>query len=264
MLKIGVALQRARLCDFVQEVLDVAVPELADLGLFRSAGCAVNEPETFDFIEDLSIKVACKCRRRTWTELVGLLQGKWRDLGPLGKIRWREIRRRQLVVSGLGSRHVRRWSYIRSIGAARSEKLAGNCLPNGYSLGLSLIIGKQRQVLLQFRIQRRLKRRVQEHEDIMSCLIGRSYLGRAPRNVGKAHKVRTEPWVDIIDGIINGGVQNCETTSGVNGSWLSAGRANDRQKGSIPLDHCVDRLGRILLFVRRCIRKRSDVQERAN
>src|SRR6266481_9854571 len=160
MLEIEMTLQRGSLCDLVPEVLDVAVPELADLSLFRRSRCAVNEPETFHLIEDLSIKVARECRRRTRAELVGPLQCKRRDLRPLGKIRWREIRRRQLVVSGLGSRDVRRWSYIRSISTARSEKLAGNCLPNGYSLSLSLIIGKQGQVLLQFRIQRRLKRRI--------------------------------------------------------------------------------------------------------
>src|SRR6266436_4383977 len=167
MLKVEMALQRGRLPDLVPEVLDVAVPELADLGLFGSAGCAVNEPEAFDFIEDLSVKAACECGRRIGTELVGPLQRKRHDLRPLGKIRRREIRRRQLVVSGLGSRDVRRWSYIRSISSARSEQLAGNCLPNGYSLSLSFIIGKQGQVLLQFRIQRRLKRRIKEHEDIM-------------------------------------------------------------------------------------------------
>ena len=47
----------------------------------------------------------------------------------------------------------------------------------------------------------------------MCCLIGRSYLGRAPRNVGKVHKVRTEPWLNIIDGVVDGGVQNREITS---------------------------------------------------
>jgi len=50
----------------------------------------------------------------------------------------------------------------------------------------------------------------------------------------------------------------------VNGSWLSAGRPNDCQKSPIPLDDGVDGLGRILLFVRRCIRKRSELQARAN
>src|SRR4029077_2631893 len=74
MLEIEITLQRGSLCDLVPEVLDIAVPELADLSLFLSAGCAVNEPETFNFIEDLSIKGACECRRRTGTELVGLLQ----------------------------------------------------------------------------------------------------------------------------------------------------------------------------------------------
>src|SRR5260370_5663338 len=101
MLKIEMALQRSRLPDLVPEVLDVAVPELADLSLFGSAGCAVNEPEAFHLIEDLSIKVARERRRRTGTELVGLLQSKRRDLRPLGKISRREVRRRQLVVSGL-------------------------------------------------------------------------------------------------------------------------------------------------------------------
>src|SRR6201982_1953307 len=134
------ALQRGRLCDFVQEVLDVAVPEPADLGLFRSASCAVNEPETFDFIEDLSIKVACQCRRRVGTKLVGPLQRKRRDLGPLGKIRRREIRRRQLVVSGLVTWDIRRWNYIGSIRAARGKQLACNCLPHGYSLSFFLVI----------------------------------------------------------------------------------------------------------------------------
>src|SRR6266566_3327865 len=86
-------IQRRSLRDLVPEVLNVAVPELADLGLFRSAGCTVNEPETLDFVEDPSINGACECGRRPGTELVRLLQRKRCDLGPLGKIRWREIRR---------------------------------------------------------------------------------------------------------------------------------------------------------------------------
>src|SRR5206468_219525 len=50
MLETEMALQRGSLCDLVPEVLDVAVPELADLRLFRSACYAVNQPETFNFI----------------------------------------------------------------------------------------------------------------------------------------------------------------------------------------------------------------------
>jgi len=61
----------------------------------------------------------------------------------------------------------------------------------------------------------------------MSCLIGRGYLGRTPGNVLKAHKVRTELWLDIIDCVVDGGVQNREIASRMNGRWLSAGRAND-------------------------------------
>jgi len=79
---------------------------------------------------------------------------------PLGEIRWREVRWRQLVVAGRSSWDIRRWSYIRSIGAASSEQLAGNCLSNRYSLSFSLIIAKLGEVLLQFRVQRRLKRRI--------------------------------------------------------------------------------------------------------
>jgi hypothetical protein len=135
-------IQRRSLPDLVPEVLDVAVPELADLGLFRSAGCTVNEPKTFNFVEDPSINVACECGRRPGTEFVRLLQRKRCDLGPLGEIRWREIRRRQLVVSGLGSGDVWRWNYIRSISTARSEQLTGNCSPHDYSLSFSLVIGK--------------------------------------------------------------------------------------------------------------------------
>src|SRR4029077_18927823 len=80
MLEIEITLQRGSLCDLVPEVLDVAVPELADLSLFRGSRCAVNEPEIFNFIEGLSIKIARECRRRTGTELVGLLQSKRRHL----------------------------------------------------------------------------------------------------------------------------------------------------------------------------------------
>src|SRR5947208_15333623 len=93
--------QRRSLRDLVPEVLNVAVPELADLGLFCSAGCTRNEPETFDFVEDPSINGACECGRRPGTEFVRLLQRKWSDLGPLGKIRSRALKPRQLVVSGL-------------------------------------------------------------------------------------------------------------------------------------------------------------------
>ena len=98
----------------------------------------------------------------------------------------------------------------------------------------------------------------------MSCLISRSYFGRAPRNIGKSHEVGTELWLDIIDGVVDGSVQNCEIASRVNGSWLTTGRENDYQKRSIPLDDGVEGLGRFLLFVPGCIRKRSDLQESAN
>jgi hypothetical protein len=98
----------------------------------------------------------------------------------------------------------------------------------------------------------------------MSCPVGRSYFGRAPRNAGKVHKVRTELWFDIIDAVVDGGVQDCEIAGRVNGSWLSAGRPNDCQKSSIPLNDGVDGLGRILFFIRRCLRNGSEPQESGN
>src|SRR5207244_7946227 len=73
MLEIEIKLQRGSLCDLVPEVLDVAVPELANLSLFRGSGCAVNEPETYNFIEDLGITCACEGGRRPRTKVGGLV-----------------------------------------------------------------------------------------------------------------------------------------------------------------------------------------------
>ena len=86
-------------------------------------------------------------------------------------------------------------------------------MPHDYSLSFSLVIGKQREILFQFRVQRRLKHRIEGHQDIMSCLIGRSYFGRTPRNVRKPRKVRAELWLDTIDGVVDGGVQNRKIAS---------------------------------------------------
>ena len=47
----------------------------------------------------------------------------------------------------------------------------------------------------------------------MSCRIGRSYFGRTPRNVRKPHQVRAELRLDIIDGVVDGRVQNRKIAS---------------------------------------------------
>src|ERR1700731_630097 len=99
MLKIEMATESGSLRDPVSEVLDVTVPEHSDLSLFRSPECAAEEPEPFDFIEYLSISHARELRRRSGVELVGPVQSKRSDARPLGKIRVREIRRRQLVIA---------------------------------------------------------------------------------------------------------------------------------------------------------------------
>src|SRR5439155_27156138 len=148
-LLIEVMLSHVRICHVVPEVLDVTIPKLPDLSLFRGSGCAVNEPETFYLIEGLSISGACECWRRMGKKLVGPLQCKWSDLRQLGKICWREVRWRQLVVSGLGPRQIHRWRYIRSVGTACGEEFGGDCLADSHSLSFSLIIGKLHEVLLE-------------------------------------------------------------------------------------------------------------------
>src|SRR5882724_4761249 len=77
----------------VPKVLNVTIPKLPYLSLFRGPGCAVNKSQIFDFIEYFSIGGACECWRRTGAKLAGPLQCKRVDLRPLGKIRWREVRR---------------------------------------------------------------------------------------------------------------------------------------------------------------------------
>src|SRR5439155_12190653 len=114
-------------------------------------------------IEALSMGDACQRRRRTGKKLVGPLQCKWSDFRPLGKIRSREVRWRQLVISGLGPRQIQRWRYIRPVGTACDKEFGGDCLADSHSLSFSLIIGKLREVLLEFPVQRSLKRRIQGH-----------------------------------------------------------------------------------------------------
>lgn len=86
-------------------------------------------------------------------------------------------------------------------------------MPDGDSVLFSIIVGKLRQVLLQFRVQRCLKRGVEEHEDITSRRIGGRYLGGTPGNVGKTNQVRIELWIDVIDRVVDGRVQNCKIAS---------------------------------------------------
>jgi len=50
--------QSRGLRDLIPEVLNVAVPELPDLGLIRGASCTADESKTFDFIEGLGVLVA--------------------------------------------------------------------------------------------------------------------------------------------------------------------------------------------------------------
>src|SRR5260370_36369250 len=110
--------QRRGLRDFVPEVLNVAIPESANLCLLRGAGCAGDETQTLDFIETLCVFVARQQRWRSGTKFVRARDGKRSDLRPLCEVRWCEIGRRELVISRLVSRDKRRRSDVRSVGAA--------------------------------------------------------------------------------------------------------------------------------------------------
>src|SRR4029077_21038561 len=90
--------------DFVPEVLNVAIPESSNQGLLRGAGCAGDEAQTHDFIENLGVLVARQLGWRSGTKFISTRDGKRSDLRPLREVRWCEIGRRELVISWLVSR----------------------------------------------------------------------------------------------------------------------------------------------------------------
>ena len=74
------------LCDLVPEVLDVAIPELSDLGLVGVASGAVNKAQALDFVEGFCVDIAGELRRRCGTKFIGTGEGEGCDFGPLDKV----------------------------------------------------------------------------------------------------------------------------------------------------------------------------------
>src|SRR6202049_2847119 len=124
--------------DFVPEVLNVAVPEVSDQGLLRGAGFAGDETQTFDFIENPFVLVACQLWRRSGTKFVSARQGKRSYLGPLREVCRCEIGRRKLVFSRLVYRNIGGASDIRTVGAAERQNLGGHGLSDGEAVRLVL------------------------------------------------------------------------------------------------------------------------------
>src|SRR5439155_27120568 len=130
--------QSCGLCDLVPEVLNITIPEHSNQGLLRGTSCAVDESQTFNFIKNTGVLVACQLGRRAGTKFVGARQGKRRDLRPLREIRCREIGWCQLVASRLVSRNERRRRNARSVIASQGQDLSRNGL--SYRDAISLIL----------------------------------------------------------------------------------------------------------------------------
>ena len=76
----------------------------------------------------------------------------------------------------------------------------------------------------------------------MGGLVGRSFSGSMPRNVWKADKIGNEGLVNVVDGVIDGSLQDGEAASRMNGGRLGTRSPCDHQKSPVPLNDWVDRL----------------------
>src|SRR5579864_5780800 len=215
--------QRGGLRDFVPEVLNVAVPEVSNQGLLPGTSLTANETQTLDFIEGFCVLLAGQLRWRTWAKFISACQGERSDLRPLYEVSWCEIRRRELVVSRLVSRNIRRQSNSRSVSAAEGQNLCGNFLSDGDAVRFVLSFRNLRQVLLKFSVERCLKRRVECDQDVMRRLVCRGWLRRQSRDVREMYEVRTIGSFDVVDRVEDGSMQNGKAASRMNGGGLGAG-----------------------------------------
>src|ERR1700745_2429753 len=110
-----------------------------------------------------------------------------------------KFRRRELVVPRLVSWNIRRQSESRSVGAAELQNLCGNFLSDGDAVRFVLSFRNLRQVLLKFRVERCLKRRVECDQDVMRRLVCRGWLRRQSRDVREMYEVRTISSFDVVD-----------------------------------------------------------------
>src|SRR3984885_11629070 len=209
--------------DFVPEVLNVAVPEVSNLGLLLGTRFTANEAQTLDFIEGPCVLLAGQLRWRPRAKFISACQGEGSDLRPLYEVSWCEIRRRELVVSRLVSRNKRRQSDSRSVGAAERQNLCGNFLSDGDAVRFVLSFRNLRQVLLKFSVERCLKRRVECDQGVMRRLVCRGWLRSQSRDVRETYQVRTIGSFDIVDRVKDGSMQNGKAASRMNGGRLGAG-----------------------------------------
>src|ERR1700719_425453 len=215
--------QRGGLRDFVPEVLNVAVPEVSGQGLLLGTSFTGNETQTFDFIEGPCVLLAGQLRWRAWAKFVSACQGERSDLRPLYEVSGCEIRRRQLVVSRLVSRDIRRQSDTRSVGAAERQNLCSNFLSDGDAVRFVLSFWNLRQVLLKFSVERCLKGRVECDQDIMRRLVCRGWLRSQSRDVRETYEVRTIGSFNVVDRVKDGSMQDGKAASRMNGGRLGAG-----------------------------------------
>src|SRR6201987_4834796 len=183
--------QRGGLRDFVPEVLNVAVPEVSNQGLLLCTSLTANETQTLDFIEGPCVLLAGQLRWWTWAKFISPCQGERSDLRPLYEVSGCEIRRRELVVSRLVSRNIRRQSDSRSVSAAEGQNLCDNFLSDGDAFRFVLSFWNLRQVLLKFTVERCLKCRVECDQDVMARLVCRGWLRSQSRDVREMYEVRT-------------------------------------------------------------------------
>src|SRR6201993_5433209 len=145
------------LSDLVPEVLNVAVPELADYGLVSSARCACGDPEALHVVEDAHVLIARQGGRRSWAEFIGTRQREKGHSGPLSEICRREIGRSQLVVSGSSPSFERRRGDIRSVLSARCHDFRGDGSADRDATGFFRPVCNLSKILLELGIEHRLK-----------------------------------------------------------------------------------------------------------
>src|SRR5216683_509261 len=234
--------QRCGLCDLIPEVLNVAIPELPNLGLIRGTSCAGDESKTFDFVEGQSVVLAGQLRRWAWAKFVGMGQCKRSDLRPLDEIRRREVGGRQLIASRLVFRHEGRKDGGRSVVVSQREDCSGNVLTLLDAVGLVPSIRNLCQILLKLRVERRCKSGVERNEYVMGRLVCCCLSGSPSRDMRVANRIRLEVSIDVVNGVEDGSMEHREAASGMYRGRLSAGGPRDHQQSSVPFDNRVHRL----------------------
>ncbi len=97
-----------------------------------------------------------------------------------------------------------------------------------------------RQRLLELRVEQGLKVRIERDKDFVGGRGDGRILEGALRTAGKLNDVGFMGSGNSVDGIVDGGVQQRETTRGMEGRRLRSRRPNDPEQGPVPLNHRID------------------------